>query len=53
MSNIISNVSTINGNTIIHLSETRKDIKSLLQLDRNKIDLIKPRGSLYWDIQPL
>eukprot|EP01084_Bolivina_argentea_P297062 511709_1 len=51
---IISNAITINsplnnkiiGNKIIHLIETRKDIKSLLNLDKDKIDLIIPRGSM-------
>lgn len=33
------------GDRIVHLVETRKDIKSLLNLDRTHIDLIIPRGS--------
>jgi len=34
------------GDRIVHLVETRKDIKSLLGLDRTQIDLIIPRGSM-------
>merc|ERR1712244_74012 len=34
------------GHHLINLIETRKDIKSLLNLDKNKIDLIIPRGSM-------
>jgi len=33
------------GHKVVNLIETRKDIKSLLTLDANKIDLIIPRGS--------
>jgi len=34
------------GDRIVHLVETRKDIKSLLGLDRTHIDLIIPRGGM-------